>query len=74
VIDIAADETALLLKRRIQMRIADKGDGEMVVVAPFSEMVSEFETGGIGRGVFEINDHELFVRILGEEEWGWGLA
>jgi hypothetical protein len=56
------------------MRIADKGDGEMVVVAPFSEMVSEFETGGIGRGVFEINDHELFVRILGEEEWGWGLA
>jgi hypothetical protein len=74
VIDIAADETALLLERRIQMRIARKGDGEVVVVAPFSEMVCEFETGGVGRGVFEINDHKLFVRVLGEKEWGWGLA
>jgi hypothetical protein len=74
VIDIAADESALLLERRVQTRIAHKGDGEVVVVAPFREMISEFETGGIGRGVFEINDHELFVRILGEEEWGWGLA
>ena len=43
----------------------------MVVVAPFGEVVGEFESAGVGGGVFEVDDDELFVLVCGEEERGF---
>jgi hypothetical protein len=49
-------------------------DGVVVVVAPFCEVVCELKTGGVGGGVFKVNDDELFVRVGWEEKGrftGW---
>lgn len=42
----------------------------MIVVAPFRKVVCEFQTGGVGGGVFEVDNYELFVVIGWEEERG----
>jgi len=53
--------------------VADVGrGGVVVVVAPFCEVVCEFETGGVAGGVFEVDYDELFVGVCGEEEGGFG--
>jgi hypothetical protein len=48
--------------------VAGVGGGLVVVVAPFCKVVCEFEAGGVGIGVFEINDYELFVLVGRMEE------
>lgn len=45
--------------------------GGRVVIAPFREVVCEFETRGISRGVLEVDYDELLVVVLGKEEGGW---
>lgn len=44
----------------------------MVVVAPFCEVVCEFEARGVAGGVFEVDHDELFVGVGGKEEGGFG--
>lgn len=48
------------------------GDGVVVVIAPFGEVICEFEAGGVAGGVFEVDYHELLVCVGGEEEGGFG--
>lgn len=40
----------------------------MVIVAPFREVVCEFEAGDIGGSVFEVDDDELLVFVFGMQE------
>jgi hypothetical protein len=40
----------------------------VVVVAPFCEVVCEFQTTGIGGCIFEVDDDQLFVGVLREEK------
>ena len=67
------DEAALFLNGGEGFGVADvRGGGVVVVVAPFRKVVCELEAGGIARGVFEVNDDELLVRVGWQEEWGLG--
>lgn len=70
-VDITFDETALLLQRRVVFGIAcPRFRSVVVIVAPFREMVCEFEARCVGGCVFEVYDDELFVGVLGKEKWG----
>jgi len=69
-INITPNKPLLLFHRRIIISIAlPRFIRVMIIITPFREMVCEFETRGIGTGVFEIYDYELYVGVLGEEEW-----
>lgn len=66
-IDVGADKASLFFEGGVVICVTGPGfGGVVVVVTPFCEMVCEFETGGIGAGVLEIYDYELFVCVLGE--------
>lgn len=64
-VNVAPDEAFLFLECGVVVCIARPGCRRwgMVVVAPFCEMVCEFEAWGVGGGVFEIDDYELFVLV-----------
>lgn len=44
----------------------------MIIVAPLCEVVREFETWCVGRGVLEVDNDELFVTVRWEEERRFG--
>jgi hypothetical protein len=72
VVDVGADEATLFVRGGVVVLIARVGcDGIVVVVAPFCEVVCEFEAGGVGGGVFEVDDDELLVAVGGEKEGGF---
>lgn len=72
-IEVSADEAALFGGGGEGFGVADvRGGGVVVVVAPFGEVVGEFEAGGVAGGVFEVDDNELLVCVGGEEEGGFG--
>jgi len=43
----------------------------VVVVAPFGEVVCEFEAWWVCVGVLEVDDDEALVLVCGEEEGGF---
>ncbi len=66
--DVAADEALLLFGGWVVVCVAGVGGLRVVVVvAPFGEVVCEFEAAHVGVGVFEVDDDELFVFVGGEE-------
>ena len=66
-IDVGADEIALLLEGWVAFCFAGPGSvGVVVVVTPFCEVVGEFETGRVGGGVFEVDDYQLLVVVCRE--------
>lgn len=68
---VGADEALLVLRGGVEGVGALPGEGwVVVVVAPFREVVCEFQAGGVGVCVFEVDDDELFVGVCGEEERG----
>lgn len=70
---IGADETVLFRGRGVEFRLESVGFAlVVVVVAPFGEVIGEFEAGEVGVGVFEVNYYEPLVGV-GREEKG-GLA
>lgn len=71
-VDVGSDEALLLFESRVaRTDVACKGRCRIVVVVcPFGEMVGEFKPGQIGRGIFKINDHKLFVLVLRLEKRG----
>lgn len=40
--------------------------GVVVVIAPFCEVVCEFEARDVGGRIFKVDDYELFVFICGD--------
>ena len=63
-VDVSLDEAVLLLRRRVQLRVARIGGGvRVVVVTPLREVVGELETRDVGRGVLEVDDDELLVLV-----------
>lgn len=69
VVYVALDEATLLLRGRVGLHVAGvRGGGVVVVVGPLGEVVCELEAGEVGRGVFEVDDDELFVFVLGVQE------
>ena len=71
-LDICFEEAVLFLRGRVSFLVEGVGCGRgVVVVAPFGEMVCEFQAGGVGGGVFEVDYDELFVFVGGEEEGGF---
>ena len=42
--------------------------GIVIIVAPFCEMVGKFKTWSVCRRIFEVNDDQLLVSVLGEEK------
>lgn len=74
-INITANEPLLFLESRIPRRITEPRLLRVViVVAPFRKVVCELETRRVGGCIFEVNNDELFVRVLREEERGRGRA
>lgn len=74
-IDIAAYKRSLLFHARVPRGVAGPWlSGIMIVVAPLCEVVREFQAGCVGRGILEVDDHKLFVGVLGKQEWRWGLS
>lgn len=68
-INVGTNKASLLLDGGIIVRVARPWFvGIVVVVAPFREVVCEFQTRGIGGCVLEVDDYELFVCILREEK------
>lgn len=69
-VNISFDESTLLLGRGILGGVASMGvDWMMVVVSPLGEMIGEFQPRGVGRGVLEVDDHQLLVFIRRLKEW-----
>lgn len=61
---ICSDEPVLLFRSGVGVCIAGVRRGRVVVVvAPFCEVVCEFESWRVGGGVFEIDHYELFVGV-----------
>lgn len=69
-VQVGFDEAILLLRRGVAaLGAAGVGGGRVViVVGPLGEVVCEFEPWQVGRGIFKIDDNELFVFILGLQE------
>lgn len=69
-VEVGFDEAVLLLGCGIAALGAAgvRGSCVVVVVSPFGEVIGEFESRQVGRGVFKVNDDELFVLILGLQE------
>lgn len=63
-VEIGAHESALFLHRRVVFCITRlRLLLVVVVVAPFREMVCEFETRSVSGCVFEVDDYELFMGV-----------
>ena len=70
-LNVSLDEAVLFFWGWIALRAAGERDELVaVVIAPFGEVVSEFETGKIGIGVFKVDDDKLFMLVGGLEERG----
>jgi hypothetical protein len=67
VVDIRGNETVLFFWCWICTRVACPGPfGIVIVVAPFGEMICEFQGWYIGCRVFKVYYNELFVGISRE--------
>lgn len=63
-VDVGFDEAALFFFGGVVLGVAGVGSNRVVVVvAPFCEVICEFEAAGVGGGVFEVDDDELFVGV-----------
>lgn len=70
-VHVGTDEPFLLFECWIVVCVACPGLlFVVVVIAPFCEVVGEFKAGGVGGGVFKVDDNQLSVRVLGEKERG----
>lgn len=68
-VDIGFYEAALFFFRRVVVCITGvRRNGVMIIIAPFCEVICELETRGVGGGVFEVDDDELFVGVSWEEK------
>ena len=43
--------------------------GRMVIVAPFREMIGEFEATGISISILKVDDNQSLVLVCWEKEW-----
>lgn len=63
-VKIGLEETTLLIRRWIALRVAEMGSGLVViVVCPFCEMVGELQSGNVGGSIFKVYDDELLVLV-----------
>ena len=67
-VDVTSDKASLLFQSWVSgCSTSPRLGGVVVIVAPFCEVVCEFEAGKVGGCVFEVDDDELFVGVLRKE-------
>jgi hypothetical protein len=67
---VGPDKAPLFIWSRVIRRIdRPRPLGVMVIVTPLRKMIGKFKAWEIGACIFEVDDNELLVLVLGVEEW-----
>ena len=66
---VCFEKTVLFFWRRIHPRAESVRRGVMIVIAPFCEMVCEFLSRNVCRGVFKVDYDQLLVLICRKQQW-----
>lgn len=68
-IEVGADEAALLFRSWVDFCVTGvRLDGIGIVVAPLGKMVGKLAPTSVGRGVLEVDNDELLVRVFRLEQ------